>query len=227
MNELRSLHHGVCAQTKRAEREGPFFQTRSPIWCQFWEAAPVLLNNNPSDWHSKIGTEAGLPVLNISEEKENTKNKQHSGNWFLFDPKINEPQSCGVVESLTKETFPIIRYKKGKPYIKKRTTDFEKGGVTEGRRDNRMWRKGGKWPILKDVKSLLHLCQASLAAAQIYRLFILHQEVPRKQKNHIQVNDRRHTTGDMTSEWSIKCPLGWMLLEKERERETARDRKKY
>lgn len=50
--------------------------------------------------------------------------------------------------------------------------------------------------MLKDVKSLLHLC---LAAAQIYRLFILHQEVLRKQKNHIQVNERRHT-GDMTSE---------------------------
>lgn len=122
----------VCAQTKWAEREGPFLQTRSPIWCQFWEAAPVLLNNNPADWHSKIGTEAGLPVLNNSDEKENTKNKQHSGNWFLFDPKINEPQSCRVVESLTKETFPIIHYKKGKPYIKKRTTDFEKEGSQRG-----------------------------------------------------------------------------------------------
>lgn len=36
----------------------------------------------------------------------------------------------------------------------------------------------------------------------------------KKKKNHIQVNDRRHTTGDMTSEWSIKCPLGSMVLEK-------------
>lgn len=35
-----------------------------------------------------------------------------------------------------------------------------------------------------------------------------------KKKNHIQVNDKRHTIGDMTSEWSIKCPLGSMVLEK-------------
>lgn len=42
----------------------------------------------------------------------------------------------------------------------------------------------------------------TLAAAQIYRLFILHQvSAPNgKKKNHIQVSDKRHTTGDMTSE---------------------------
>lgn len=32
--------------------------------------------------------------------------------------------------------------------------------------------------------------------------------------------------GDMTSEWSIKCPLGWMLLEKEQEREKKNIKKK-
>lgn len=36
----------------------------------------------------------------------------------------------------------------------------------------------------------------------------------KEKENHIQVNDKRHTTGDMTSEWSIKCPLGSMVLEK-------------
>lgn len=44
---------------------------------------------------------------------------------------------------------------------------------------------------------------STLAAAQIYRLFILHQvSAPngKKKKNHIQVNDKRHTIGDMTSE---------------------------
>lgn len=41
---------------------------------------------------------------------------------------------------------------------------------------------------------MLHLCQPSLAAAQIYRLLLLHPgKVLRKQKNHIQVNDRRQT----------------------------------
>lgn len=58
------------------------------------------------------------------------------------------------------------------------------------------------------------------AAAQIYRLFIFifHQESAlnekEKKKNHIQVNDARRRIGDMTSEWSVKCPLGSMVLEK-------------
>lgn len=39
------------------------------------------------------------------------------------------------------------------------------------------------------------------AAAQIYKLFILHWLVhAEKKKKHIQVNDKRRTTGDMTSE---------------------------
>lgn len=100
---------------------------------------------------------------------------------------------------ITKMIFPIINYKKEKPYIKKELLTL-RIGVTEGRNYRRMYRKGEKLLILKDVKSLLHLCQPSLAAAHLYRLFLLHQEVLRKQKNHIQVNNRRHTTGDMTSE---------------------------
>lgn len=48
-----------------------------------------------------------------------------------------------------------------------------------------------------------------------------------KIKNHIQVNnDKRHTMGDMTSEWSIKCPLGSIVLEKgEREKEEQKHKK--
>lgn len=74
---------------------------------------------------------------------------------------------------------------------------------------------------------------STLAAAQIYRLFILHQvsapngkRKKRKKKNHIQVNDKRHTIGDMTSEWSIKCPLGSMVLEKGERNKNIKKKKK-
>lgn len=83
------------------------------------------------------------------------------------------------------------------------------------------------------MKFLLHFCQlfSILAAAQIYRLFILHQvsapNEKKERKNHIQVNDKRHTIGDMTSEWSIKCPLGSMVLEKgEKEKQKHKKKKK-
>lgn len=54
-----------------------------------------------------------------------------------------------------------------------------------------------------EVSASLLSTFSTLAAAQIYRLFILHQVSAlngKKKKNHIQVNDRRHTTGDMTAE---------------------------
>lgn len=44
--------------------------------------------------------------------------------------------------------------------------------------------EGGKKTIriLKDAKIPLHFCQLSLAATQIYRLFILQREVPQKER---------------------------------------------
>lgn len=80
----------------------------------------------------------------------------------LEDKWTTELQSGGIFNKSDISHHSLQKREKN-PILKKNYWCWEVG-VTGGRNDKR---KAENLPILKDVKSLLHLCRPSLAAAQI------------------------------------------------------------